>query len=134
MTLALVSPRRNRRSRAQTPRLKIDNQHSLARPGPSPARTRFWKSGNQNIQNVGMQTSIYKKRKSKSESVSLKMSARSEIAGKRTSRPHFMPLHSIFPMDRTRPTIDKVLSIFLGGPMGPIHPVWGHVLVPSCID
>ena len=21
------------------------------------------------------------------------------------------------------------LSIFLGGPMGPIHPVWGHVLV-----
>ena len=23
----------------------------------------------------------------------------------------------------------KILPIFLGGPMGPIHPVWGHVLV-----
>ena len=23
----------------------------------------------------------------------------------------------------------KKLYIFLGGPMGPIHPVWGHVLV-----
>ena len=26
----------------------------------------------------------------------------------------------------------KHLLIFLGGPMGPIHPVWGHVLVSFC--
>ena len=25
--------------------------------------------------------------------------------------------------------IGKSFAIFLGGPMGPIHPVWGHVLV-----
>ena len=34
-----------------------------------------------------------------------------------------------FPMVRKNPKIVKVLHIFLGGPMDPIHPVWGHVLV-----
>ena len=27
----------------------------------------------------------------------------------------------------------QIFAIFLGGPMGPIHPVWGHVLVSFSI-
>ena len=30
---------------------------------------------------------------------------------------------------KTNPKMHRGLPIFLGGPMGPIHPVWGHVLV-----
>ena len=32
-------------------------------------------------------------------------------------------------MDQKHAKNIEVLLIFLGGPMGPIHPVWGHVLV-----
>ena len=61
VTLALVSPSPNRQSRVQTPIFTIDHQHFLvqmaqARPGPNPARTRFWKSGNLEIQKFGIQT------------------------------------------------------------------------------
>ena len=34
-----------------------------------------------------------------------------------------------FSMDQKTSNLAKCLPIFLGGPMGPIHPVWGHVLV-----
>ena len=33
-------------------------------------------------------------------------------------------------MDQNK--IVEILPIALGGPMGPIHPVWGHVLVSFC--
>ena len=41
------------------------------------------------------------------------------------------PFHAIsvdFSMDQKHA---NKLQIFLGGPMDPIHPVWGHVLVSS---
>ena len=60
MALALISSRRNWGSRAQTPIFEIENQHVLvqmaqARPSPSLARARFWKSKNLEIQKFGIQ-------------------------------------------------------------------------------
>ena len=65
------------------------------------------------------QTEKYKLAKSKS--VSPKMSARSGLVGKNPLGPiscHFM---SFFPMGRKNRKHDQILSIFLGGPMDPIH-------------
>ena len=47
------------------------------------------------------------------------MLARSGLVGKNRSRPHLGPFEAIFSMGR-------IFPIFLGGPMGPIHPVWGN--------
>ena len=44
---------------------------------------------------------------------------------KKPSRPHLGPSQATFSMDQKNQKNVKVLSIFLGGPMGPIHPVWG---------
>ena len=62
VTLALVTPTRNKRSQAQTSIFMIENQHfsihmaqARPRPGPSPAWARFWKSGNLDIQKFGIQ-------------------------------------------------------------------------------
>ena len=52
------------------------------------------------------------------------MSARSGLVGKKSSRPYLGPSEAIFSMDRKNPKNAKTLPIFLGGPMGPIHPVW----------
>ena len=52
------------------------------------------------------------------------MSARSGLVGKKSSRPYLGPSEAIFSMDRKNPKNAKILPIFLGGPMGPIHPVW----------
>ena len=57
------------------------------------------------------------------------MSARSGLVGKKSSWPHLGPSEAIFSMDRKNQKNTYFLHIFLGGPMGPIHPVWGHVLV-----
>ena len=38
---------------------------------------------------------------------------------------------NIFSMDRKSYQHTKMLPIFLGGPMGPIHPAWGHVSLAS---
>ena len=63
VTLALVSPTRNRRSRAQTPIFKIENQDFLVQmaqawPGPAQAQpgARFWKSGDLEILKFRIQT------------------------------------------------------------------------------
>ena len=66
-----------------------------------------------------------KKKILKSKSVLPKMSARSGLAGERTSRPHLGPPQAIFCVGRKNQKNVKILLIFLGGPMGPIHPVWG---------
>merc|ERR1711924_35842 len=64
----------------------------------------------------------YKKEQfSKSKSVLPKMSARSGLAGKRSSRPHLGPSGPIFCVGRKNQKNAKILPIFLGGPMGPIH-------------
>ena len=67
-----------------------------------------------------------KKKFSKSKSVLPKMSARSGLAGKRTSRPHLGPSEAIFCVGRKNARNVKILFIFLGGPMGPIHPFWAN--------
>ena len=57
------------------------------------------------------------------------MSARSGLVGKKSSWPHLEPSGPTFCVGQKNPTNAEILLIFLGGPMGPIHPVWGHVLV-----
>ena len=59
-----------------------------------------------------------------------KMFARSGLAGKKP--PGFIWGHfrHIFHGLKTILKLRFVLPIFLVGPMGPIHTVWGHVLVP----
>ena len=88
MALALVSPRRNRRPRAQTPILTIEHQHSLfqmaqawpgpaqARPGPDFVNLGKWKSRNLESKKISQM------KKNKIKSMSPKMSARSGLAGK----------------------------------------------------
>ena len=41
----------------------------------------------------------------------------------------FPAIQAIFSMERKNHKHGKRLPIFLGGPMGPIRLVWGHVLV-----
>ena len=54
------------------------------------------------------------------------MFARSGSVGKKSSWPYLGPSETIFSMDRKKrkKTNVKILPVFLGGPMGPIHPVW----------
>ena len=56
------------------------------------------------------------------------MLARSGLVGKNSSRPHLGPFEAFFPWAEKMQKHAGILPIFLGGPMGPIHPVWGHVL------
>ena len=94
-----------------------------ARPRPDFGNLGTWKSRN-------LESNKSQKLKfSKSKSMSPKMSARSGLAGKRPSRPHLGPSQAIFCVGRKNRKNAEFLTIFLGGPMGPIHPVWGHVLV-----
>ena len=93
------------------------------RPLLSPARARFLKSGTWKSRNLGSKKSK-KQQFSKSKSVLPKMSARSGLAGKTPSRPHLGPSRAIFCVGRKNLKIKEKMHIFLGGPMGPIHPVW----------
>ena len=52
------------------------------------------------------------------------MSARSGLVGKTSSWPYLGPSEAIFSIGWKNPKSVKILPIFLGGPMGPIHPVW----------
>ena len=75
-------------------------------------------------QNFGNQTNPKNKKISKSESVLPKMSARSGSVGKKSPWPHLGPPGPIFCVGRKNQKNTIFLPIFLGGPMGPIHPVW----------
>ena len=86
------------------------------RPGP-----RIWKSGK-----FGIEKKSKKIKLSKSKSVSPKMLARSGLVGKNSSRPHLGPSLAIFCVGRKNRKNVEISLIFLGGPMGPIHPVWGN--------
>ena len=46
------------------------------------------------------------------------------ISREKTSRPHLGPSQVILSMSQTNPQNAIFFAIFLGGPMGPIHPVW----------
>ena len=72
---------------------------------------------------VGVQK-VKKIKFSKFKSVLPKMLARSGLVGKKSSRPYLGPSEAIFFIDRKNARNAKILHIFLGGPMGPIHPVW----------
>ena len=63
---------------------------------------------------------------SKSKSVLPKMLARSGLVGKNSSWPQLGPSLAIFCVGRKNRKNTYFLLIFLGGPMGPIHPVWGN--------
>ena len=92
-----------------------------------------WKSGNLGTcwefgdlgtwrsRNLGSSKS---KNISKFKSVLPKMSARSGLVGKNPPGPIWGHLRPFFPWTNKNPKNEKSLSIFLGGPMGPIHPVW----------
>ena len=97
------------------------------RPKPGPGQIlEIWEPGNQE-----MWDSKHKKWKfSKSEAVLPTMSARSGFAGKHFGTISCHPRH-FSPWTGNMQKMNKILnsSVFLGGPMGPIHPVRGHVLV-----
>ena len=46
------------------------------------------------------------------------------LCRKKASPPHLGPSRPFFCVGRKNPKIAQILPIFLGGPMGPIHPVW----------
>ena len=138
VTLALVSSRRNSRSRAQTSIFTIENQHLLvqmaqawpgpaqARPGPDFGNLGTWKSRN-----------LESKKISKMEILKIQIHVAQNvgkvwIGRKKTFPAPFGAIPGNFSMDRKNQQKKEnvnMLPIFLGGPMGPIHPVWGHVLV-----
>ena len=63
---------------------------------------------------------------SKFKSVLPKMSARSGLVGKNPPGPIWGHLRPFSPWTGKMQKICKIC--LFGGPMGPIHPVWGHVL------
>ena len=130
VTLALVSPRRNRGSRAQT---SMENQHFLvqmaqARPGPDHI-FEIWEPGNSKKWN---QTNIGKYNSQNPNPCRPQCRQGLDSSKRKKTGPiscHFRQSS----MDRTNTKHVQHLFIFLGGPMGPIHPVWDHVLVSfSC--
>ena len=52
------------------------------------------------------------------------MSARSGLVGTKILLAPFGAISGIFSMGRTNQKSAQKMLIFLGGPMGPIHPVW----------
>ena len=55
-----------------------------------------------------------------------KMLARSRLLRRNSSRPPLRPFQAFFSMGRKMPKSYSFFAIFLGGPMGPIQPVWGN--------
>ena len=108
----------------------------LSDPGPaqlgsSLAQARFLEicnSGDLEIQKVGIQK-IGKIEILKIQIRSAQNVGKVWISREKTSWPHLGPSHAIFSMDRKNQKHAQNLPIFLGGPMGPIQPVWGHMLV-----
>ena len=52
------------------------------------------------------------------------------LCRRKASPPHLGPSGPIFSVGRKNQKIAQILPIFLGGPMGPIHPVWGPCCYP----
>ena len=88
-----------------------------------PGNLGIWRSGDLEIQKFGVQK--HKKWKfSKSKTILPKMSARSGLVGNKSSWPYLGPSQEMFVHRPENTKTKKMLPIFLGGPMGPIHPVW----------
>ena len=86
-------------------------------PAQAEPRPDFGKSGNLEIQKLGIKKKKKKRKLSKSKSMSPKMSARSGSTGKGPSRPHLGPSQVIFSMDRKIQTMSKIVY-FPWWPMG----------------
>ena len=94
-----------------------------------PGNPDFWKSGNLDFWDLEIQkfgtwksrnwgSKKWKKSKfSKSKSVLPKMLARSELVGKKSSRPYLGPSEAIFSMDRKNAKNCIFCLFFLGGPL-----------------
>ena len=81
-----------------------------------PGNPEFLRFGDLEIQNLGIQH--IKKNISKIKSVLPKMSARSGLVGKKTSRPYLGPSEAIFSMDRKNPkNIQNFAYFSLVGPL-----------------
>ena len=96
-------------------------------------RPDFWKSGDLEIWKFGLQK-IQKIKILKIQIRSAQNVGKVWISRKKSSWPHLVPFQGIFCVGRQNRKNAKILPIFLGGPMGPIHPVWGHVLVSFIIQ
>ena len=94
----------------------------------------IWKSGDLEIQKFGIQK-IKKIKIIKIQIRSAQNVGKVWISRKKSSRPHLVPFQCIFWVGRkNQKTKSKKILIFLGGPMGPIHPVWGPVVVSFCFS
>ena len=90
-----------------------------------PGNPEIWRSGDLEIQKFGVQQ--IKKKKMKIIKIQIRSAqnvGKVWISRKKTSRPYLGPSEAIFSIDPKNPKIDKKMPILLGGPMGPIHPVW----------
>ena len=105
----------------------------LAQLGSSLAQARFleiWNSGDLEIQKFGIQK--IKKKNLKIQIRSAQNVGKVWISKKKNLLAPFgaIPGHFLHGPEKSENKKNaKKLPIFLGGPMGPIHPVWGHVLV-----
>ena len=90
-----------------------------------PGNPEILRFGDLEIQNVGIQK-IKKKNVSKIKSVLPKMSARSGLVGKKSSRPYLGPSEAIFPWTGKIQKMQTFCLFFLGGALAAIHPGWGN--------
>ena len=105
--------------------LDLDSVTQCRHPG-NPDFLRF---GDLEIQNFGIQK-IKKMKSLKNQIRSAQNVGKVWISRKKSSRPYLGPSQAIFSMDRKIQKRYICLPIFLGGPMGPIHPVWGPCCYP----
>ena len=70
-----------------------------------------------------------KRKFSKFKSILHEMSVRSGLVGNKSSWPYLGPSQAISSMDRKNPKNAKTLPFSLGGPMGPLHPVWAFAAI-----
>ena len=101
-------------------------------------RVQFWKLGAGNLEiwrpgNPEMWGPKNQKHKSKFTSFLPKLSVTSGLVGKNPPGPICGHPRPFFPLTGKIQKIWKILPIFLGGPMGPIHPVWALAAIhPRC--
>ena len=118
----------------KTCRAREASRRATVWPGPAQARPqpgRSQISGNLEIWNLeiwkfGIQQNPKKEKSSKIKIRVAQNVGKVWISRKKSSWPHLGPSGPIFCVGRKNPKNIQILPIFLGGPMGPIHPVWGN--------
>ena len=111
----------------------------MRKPKPGPARSKpgpdqawpkpdFWKFGNLKPGNLGIWNPEKSKNKCKIKIRSAQNVGRVWISRKKNLLAPFGAISGTFSMDRNNAKYVQVLRIFLGGPMGPIQPLWPSAL------